>query len=99
MKWSGTNEQRKNASKRVFEESFEGFGSEESRFIIPKTSGDTRQVSRATSRRKADSSNIGRGNSGQLRGDSRPRKPSGIRSVIKEIEQLISEVKNDYLGK
>ena len=99
MKWSGTNEQRRNASKRVFDEDFEGFRSEPSRGLIPKASGDVGQVSRESYGQKASGPDIGRGDTGQLRGDSGPRKPSGIRSVTKEIEQLISEVKNDYLGK
>ena len=99
MKWSGTNEQRRNANKRVFEADFERFGTGES--IVPvKSAGQTsQQIILSPSERKASGPDNGRGNTGQLRGDSRPRKPSGIRSVIKEIEQLISEVKNDYFGK
>jgi len=88
MKWSGTNEQRRNASKRVFDEDFEGFRSEPSRGFIPKASGDVGQVSRESSGRKASGPDNGRGDSGQLRGDSGSRQPTGIRSVTKEIEQL-----------
>ncbi|MDC0081912.1 hypothetical protein OAI34_05870 [Emcibacteraceae bacterium] len=81
MKWSGTNEQRKNASKRVFEEDFKGFGTEETSGVISEAGASSGRIVNKAYERKADSSNIGRGDSGQLRGDSRPRKPSGIRSV------------------
>ena len=86
MKWSGTDEQRRNASKRVFEAGFEGFGTEQSRGIIPKASGDTGQVSRSPSGQKASGSDNGRGNTGQLRGDSGSRQPTGIRAVADEID-------------
>ena len=88
MKWSGTDGQRKNASKRVFEESFEGFGSGEGRGIIPQTSGDARQISGAASGQQTDGSNIGRSNIGQARNNSGPRKPNRIRKAATELGAL-----------
>jgi hypothetical protein len=88
MKWSGTNEQRKNASKRVFEEDFNGFGSREDLGSIRSSRQASEPIIQTPSGRKASGPDIRRGNTGQLRGDSGPRKPSGIQSVTKEIEQL-----------
>lgn len=88
MKWNGTDGQRTNASKRVFDESFEGFGSGEGRGIIPQTSGDARQISGATSGQKANVADNGRSNLGQARDNSGSRKPNRIRSASTELGNL-----------
>ena len=84
MKWNGTNEQRRNASKRVFETDFEGFGAGESIVPVKSAGQNSEQIIRSPSGQKASGPDNGRGNTGQLRGDSGSRQPTGIRAVAEK---------------
>ena len=88
MKWSGTNEQRRNASKRVFEADFKGFGSEKTSGVVSEARTSSGRIANKTSGQKASGPDNGRGNTGQLRGDSGSRQPTGIRAVADEIDNL-----------
>ena len=88
MKWSGTDEQRRNASKRVFEADFKGFGAREDIGSIRSSGQASEPIIQTPSGQKASGSDNGRGNTGQLRGDSGSRQPTGIRAVADVIDNL-----------
>ena len=67
MKWSGTDADRANASTKVFEEGFEGFGTGEN-FGSHRTAGqDVRSGLLATTEGQPGGPDIGRGDTGPIR--------------------------------
>ena len=88
MKWNGTNEQRRNASKRVFEADFKGFRSGKTSGVVSEARASSGRIANKPSGQKASGPDNGRGNTGQLRGDSGSRQPTGIRAVADVIDNL-----------
>jgi len=91
MKWSGTDAQRADASQRVFDEGFSGFGTGEDIGSI-KSAGQNSQPSlQAATGSQASGQNIGRGDTGTVRSGSGASQSSGIRSAAAELRQLTPE--------
>ena len=88
MKWSGTDAERANASQRVFDEDFKGFGSGEAGGLVAAARSASRSSSIPDDAAKAGGSNIGRGDTGTVRAGSGSPKPSGIRGAASELKKL-----------
>jgi len=91
MKWSGTDEQRANASQRVFEQGFEGFGAGKDVGSIRSAGQNVEPSVQTTSGSQASGSNIGSGDTGPVRPSGGASKPSRIRSAATEVKQLTPE--------
>ena len=91
MKWSGTDEQRANASQRVFEQGFEGFGAGKDVGSIRSAGQNVESSVQTTSGSQASGSNIGSGDTGPVRPSGGASKPSRIRSAATEVKQLTPE--------
>ena len=90
MKWSGTDAERANASQRVFDEDFKGFGSGEAGGLVAAARSASRSSSIPAAGSKASGSNIGRGDTGTVRAGSGSPKPNGVRGAASKMKQLIS---------
>jgi hypothetical protein len=91
MKWSGTDEQRANASQRVFEQGFEGFGAGKDVGSIRSAGQNVEPSVQTPSGSQASGSNIGSGDTGPVRPSGGSSKPSRIRSAATEVRQLTPE--------
>lgn len=91
MKWSGTDEERANASQRVFDEGFKGFGAGEGIGSIKSAGRNTKSGAGATAGSEASKQDIGRGDTRAVRSGGGSPKPSGIRSAAAELRQLTPE--------
>lgn len=97
MKWSGTDEQRANASQRVFDKGFEGFGSGKDFGSIKSAGQNLEPGVEASLRSQAVKSDIRPRDTGAVRSSSRPSKPQGIRSAVEELRSL-SPLQRKNLG-
>ena len=91
MKWRGTDEQRANASQRVFDEGFQGFGSGQAPSIISASREASGSSTLSPSGSKASGSNIGSRDTRPIRSSGRPSKSTGIRSAASELKNLTLE--------
>lgn len=90
MKWKGTDEQRRNASQRVFEKGFEGFGSGTTRGVVAKARGTSRQGAGSSDGQKASGQNNRRGNTGTVQSGGGSPISSRLRGALDEYENLTS---------
>lgn len=91
MKWSGSDADRANASQRVFNEDFTGFGTAETTDFVAAAGGTPQQSSGAVVGTQVGRSNIGSGNTGSVRSSSGSSQPSGVRGAAAELRQLTPE--------
>ena len=84
MKWKGTDEQRTNASQRVFETGFEGFGSRETRDFVGEAEGASKQGSRASSGQKASGQDNQGRNTGTVQSGGGSPISSRLRGALDE---------------
>ena len=91
MKWSGKDADRANASQRVFDEGFSGFGSGENIGSFKSAGQNIESSIQETTRQEVGGSNIGRRNIGAVRSGSGTPKPDSIRSAAAELRQLTPE--------
>ncbi len=90
MKWKGTDGQRTNASQRVFETGFEGFGSRETRDFVGEAEGPSKQSSGASSGQQTSGQNNRQGDRGTVQsGDGSPIS-SRLRGTLDEFQNLTS---------
>jgi len=90
MKWKGTDEQRRNASQRVFEKGFEGFGSGTTRGVVAKARGTSRQGARSPDGQETSGQNNRRGNTGAVQSGGGSPISSRLRGALDEYENLTS---------
>jgi len=88
MKWKGTDEQRTNASQRVFETGFEGFGSRETRDFVGEAEGASKQGSRASSGQQASGQDNRQGNRGAVQSGGGSPISSRLRGALDEFRDL-----------
>lgn len=91
MKWSGTDAQRAEASQRVFDEGFSGFGTGEDIGSIKSAGQNSQSSLQAATGSQASGQNIGRGDTGSVRSGGRASQSSGIRGAAAELRQLTPE--------
>jgi len=88
MKWRGSDADRSGASSKVFDESFQGFGSGEASDIVGSAGGTSQSIVQTPSGSQAGGPNNGRRDSGGLRSDNATRQSPGIRSAATAVRQL-----------
>ena len=88
MKWKGTDEQRTNASQRVFETGFEGFGSRETRDFVGEAEGASKQGSRSSSGQQASGQDNRQGNRGAVQSGGGSPISSRLRGALDEFRDL-----------
>ena len=91
MKWSGTDAQRADASQRVFNEDFKGFGSTEVTDLVAEAGGTPQSSSGEIVGTQVSRQNIGSGDTGAVRSGSGASQSSSIRSAATELRQLTPE--------
>lgn len=97
MKWKGTDADRENASKKVFQASFEGFGSGEARGVVAEARGASGQSVRASDGQQISGQDNRSGNPRSVRSDSGSHKSTGIRGAATELG-LLSPLQRKNLG-
>lgn len=88
MKWKGTDEQRRNASQRVFEKGFEGFGSGTTRGVVAKARGTSRQGVRSPDGQETSGQNNRRGNTRTVQSGGGSPISSRLRGALDEFRDL-----------
>jgi hypothetical protein len=97
MKWSGTDEQRANASQRVFDKGFAGFGSGEDLGPLRSAGQNLESSVEASSKSQVVQSDNRRRDTGAVRSGSGSSKSQGIRSAVEELRSL-SPLQRKNLG-
>jgi hypothetical protein len=100
MKWTGTAKERVNASKRVFDEDFEGFGrSKTTNDISPTEEAYGQSVQSSSRRTRVSGENNGRRDSGNLRDDNGGSQSNRIGADATALENLTpTQLRNINLG-
>jgi hypothetical protein len=100
MKWIGTEKERINASKRVFDEDFEGFGrSKTTNDISPTEEAYGQSVQSSSRRTRVSGENNGRRDSGNLRDDNGGSQSNRIGADATALENLTpTQLRNINLG-
>lgn len=88
MKWRGTDEQRTNASTRIFDADFEGFGTGSDIGSIRSSGQDFEQSLSSASGQQATGQNIGSGNIGSVRTGNRTPVSNRLRTTVDELRGL-----------
>ena len=91
MKWSGKDAERTNASQRVFDEGFSGFGSGEDIGSIKSARQNSQPSLQAATKSQDNGQNIGRGDRGSIRTGNRTPQSSSIRKAATELKTLTPE--------
>ena len=90
MKWKGTDEQRTNASQKVFDKNFQGFGTGENIGSIRSAGSDLEPSVQTTSGQKTSGQNNRRGNRGTVQSGGGSPISSRLRGALDEFENLTS---------
>jgi hypothetical protein len=100
MKWIGTEKERINASKRVFDEDFEGFGrSKTTNDISPTEEAYGQSVQSSSRRTRVSGENNGRRDSGNLRDDNGGSQSNRIGTDATALKNLTpTQLRNINLG-
>jgi hypothetical protein len=100
MKWTGTAKERVNASKRVFDEDFEGFGrSKTTNDISPTEEAYGQSVQSSSRRTRVSGENNGRRDSGNLRDDNGGSQSNRIGTDATALKNLTpTQLRNINLG-
>lgn len=97
MKWRGTDADRANASAKVFEEGFEGFGTRENFGFIPAAEQDVKSGLLATTEGRSSGPNIGRGDTGPIRTGGGAYQPHRLRGAAETLSGM-SPMQRKNLG-
>lgn len=100
MKWIGTEKERINASKRVFDEDFKGFGPGQDQSVIPEATQSSKQgVQSSSGETRVSGENNGRRDSGNLRDDNGGSQSNRIGTDATALENLTpTQLRNINLG-
>ena len=88
MKWRGTDDQRTNASTRIFDADFEGFGTGADIGSIKSSGQDFEQSLSSSSGQQTAGQNIGSGNIGSVRTGNRTPVSNRLRTTVDELKGL-----------
>lgn len=91
MKWSGNDAERANASQKVFNEDFEGFGATETTDFVKEAIGTSQSSTRAVTEAQISGANIGSGDTGSIRSGGGTPQSSSIRRAAAELKTLTPE--------
>ena len=88
MKWRGTDDQRTNASTRIFDADFEGFGTGADIGSIKSSGQDFEQSVSSSTGQQTTRQNIGSGNTGSVRTGNRTPVSNRLRTTVDELKGL-----------